>query len=136
MREYDKPLIELTFHLKTTKEDLIKTNDFKISEDYLVNLRNELCVKLTQEYLIITSKDPHYAEKYLGTTDVLKIPVDEILDFSIEKSNIKDHLTLRFNERTLNLWRNNLSFDNISLNMKRKINYIQEYNKKQLQAAL
>ena len=136
MREYDKPLIELTFHLKTTKEDLIKTNDFKVSEDYLINLRNELCVKLTQEYLIITSKDPYYAEKYLGTNGVLKIPVDEILDFSIEKSNIKDHLTLNFNGKTLNLWRNNLSFDNISLNMKRKINYIQEYNKNQLQNAL
>lgn len=129
MREYDKPLIELTFHLKISKEDLLKTNDLKISEDYLINLRNEVVVKLTQEYLLITPKDSYYAEKYLGTTSVLKIPVDEITDFSIEKSNLKDTLILKFQGKTLNLWRNNLSFDNISLNMKRKINYIQQYNK-------
>lgn len=133
MREHDKPLIELTFYLETTKEDLMQINNFEGSDDYLINLRNELVVKLTQEYLIITSKDPHYAEKYLGTTDLLKIPVDEILDFSIEKSNTKDHVTLTFKGKTLYLWRNNLSFDNIALNMKRKINYIQQYNKRIMQ---
>lgn len=131
MREYDKPLIELTFYLKINEKDVMKTKEHIISEKYLVNFRNELKIKLTQEYLIIDAKDYSYVEKYLGCTDTLNIPVDSIKDFSIEKSHLQDHLTLKYYDTTLNLWRANLVFDNLSLNMKRKINYIQEYNKKE-----
>lgn len=133
MREYDKPLIELTFYLKINKRDVMKTKEYIISEKYLVNFRNELKVKLTQEYLIIDAKDYSYVEKYIGCKETLRIPVDSITEFSIEKSQLKDHLTLKYDNKVLNLWRANLVFDNLSLNMKRKINYIQEYNKRIIQ---
>lgn len=129
MRESDKPLINLTFYIEVDKEDIIETKEISILEESLINLRNELVITLTQEFLIIEARDYSYLEKYLDSNKTIKIPVDHIEEFSIKKSYIKDYLLLRYDEKTLNLWRNNLSFDNISLNMKRKINYIQTYNK-------
>ena len=130
MRESDKPIIKLFFYIEVDKGDIIETKEISILEEYLVNLRNELVITLTQEFLIIEARDYSYLEKYLDSNKTIKIPVDHIEEFSIKKSYIKDHLILRYDEKTLKLWRNNLSFDNISLNMKRKINYIQTYNKK------
>ena len=132
MRESDKPIIKLIFYIEVDKDDIIETKEISILEEYLVNLRNELVITLTQEFLIIEARDYSYLEKYLDSNKTIKIPVDHIEEFSIKKSYIKDHLILRYDGKTLKLWRNNLSFDNISLNMKRKINYIQTYNKKTL----
>lgn len=130
MRESDKPIIKLTFYIEVDKGDIIQTKKISILEEYLVNLRNELVITLTQEFLIIEARDYSYLEKYLDSNKTIKIPVDHIEEFSIKKSYIKDYLILRYDGKTLKLWRHNLSFDNISLNMKRKINYIQTYNRK------